>query len=208
MIKYSSACAPLCERESFECYQPVLPTSESSIGFTQERSPVLSGIKPTVSANADSSEKSLRDFVDLSKINQLELAKPNIERLRSGVETSYNNKRTSSNNDLMEMILKVRKIVAITPKLSDDLCPENWATLISFTRFLSNDLISYLPQEHLNMSINLSSYILFLVTHTFEMKLYQLRFDYLKFLYNHFHSSSSTDICIYNLLKLFSLTKK
>ena len=53
----------------------------------QERSPVLSGIKPTVSGNADSSEKSRSDFVDLSKINQLELTKSIIEYLRSGVET-------------------------------------------------------------------------------------------------------------------------
>ena len=35
-------------------------------------------------AFANSSEKSFRDFVDLSKINQLELTKSIIERLRSG----------------------------------------------------------------------------------------------------------------------------
>ena len=78
-------CFWLCQKEvSSKLLRTGLETQWVS---PQERSPVLSGIKPTVSANADSSEKSLRDFVDLSSINQLELTKSIIERLRSGVET-------------------------------------------------------------------------------------------------------------------------
>ena len=43
----------------------------------------------------------------------------------SDIDALINKRNTEihlSDNDLMEMILKVRKIVAITPKLSDDLC--------------------------------------------------------------------------------------
>ena len=73
---------------SLQFVPPVVRTGlETQWVSPQERSRGLSTINSTMFAIANSSEKSLRDFVDLSSINQLELTKSIIERLRSGVET-------------------------------------------------------------------------------------------------------------------------